>query len=84
MTPASLRRLIRAITEPPRIIYDPKMLTGREVAALSLSRPGDLIPVVEGESLRVIPQRPITIHIAPSPRRRTASMGPTLRAWRRP
>lgn len=82
MTPASIRHLIRALNEPPRILYDPHMITGKEVAALSLSRPGDLVPVVHGESLRVIPQRTITIRIGASTPRATAAMGPTLRGRR--
>jgi hypothetical protein len=84
MTPASLRHLIRALNEPPRIVFERGLLSHEEIERLSTMRTGDVVAVSNCESLRVIPQRTITIRIGASTPRATAAMGPTLRARRRP
>lgn len=83
MTPASIRHLIRALNEPPRIVFERGMLTGDDIERLGSMRTGDVVAVSNCESLRVIPQRTITIRIGASTPRATAAMGPQLRAWRR-
>jgi hypothetical protein len=78
-----LNRILRAVLAPPRIIYDPRMIDERDVPALALMRPGDVVPVRGSDFLRVLPTPPLTIRIAADRQRRSPSMGPTLRSLHR-
>jgi hypothetical protein len=63
----------------PRYVVQTGMLTHDDLERLANARRGDFVELNAHESIHMLPQPPLHIHLAPRRPRRTAAMGPTMR-----